>query len=485
MVRYRAGIPLDMLRLDPEAPEPLFRQLAAGLTRAIRTGVLRPETRFPSSRTLAADLGVSRNTVLSAFDVLIAAGYLVARQGGGTFVAKETADLFPAGRPADTVSGPPPSSDRARRILRHPDPATGTRPRVFSLGLPALDAFPMSTWRRIAVRVSRSLGPCHLAPSDPAGIPELRSAIADYLAVSRGVRASADQVIVLSSSQQALDLMARLALDPGDAAWVEDPCYPGASGALAAAGARLVPVPVDHHGLLVAAGCAAAPDARLAYVTPSHQYPLGMTLSQERRLALLAWAAERGAWIVEDDYDGEFRYEGPPLEALQGLDRHGRVVYVGTFSKVLYPAIRLAYLVAPAGAVVPLLRLRALMDGHPPLAAQLALHEFIAAGHFESHLRRMRSVYRERRDALVEAIDRHLADRMSVAGDGAGLHLAGLCRRPHDEADLAEKGRGLGLDLARLSAYYAGPTPGHGLLFGYAGFSPEVIAASIRSLAAA
>jgi GntR family transcriptional regulator/MocR family aminotransferase len=299
------------------------------------------------------------------------------------------------------------------------------------------------------------------------------------------VRCTADQVIVVSGSQQALDLAARVLLDPGDAVWVEDPGYRGARGALAAAGATLVPVPVDDEGLDVAAGIAQCPAARLACVTPSHQYPLGVTMSAARRLALLEWAAQADAWIVEDDYDSEYRYAGPPLTALQGLDTQGRVIYMGTFSKVLFPALRLGYVVVPPDLVDPFISARALSDRHPPTLEQAVLADFMADGHFARHIRRMRLLYAERQEVLVRTAARRLEGLLDVPPSPAGMHLLGWTPPGVPDHWAATQAATKGVETPPLSAYRLTPGGRAGLLLGYTALDAPTMRRGVDRLAQA
>jgi GntR family transcriptional regulator/MocR family aminotransferase len=320
---------------------------------------------------------------------------------------------------------------------------------------------------------------------EPAGYRPLREAIAAHLATARAVVCDAEQVVVVNGTQQAADLCARLLLDEGDAAWLEEPGYPGARAALRAAGARVVPVPVDGDGLDVAEGERRCPAARLCYVTPSHQYPLGVTLGLPRRLALLEWAARSGAWVIEDDYDSEFRYSGRPLASLQGLDRAGRVVYVGTFSKVLAPALRLAYLVVPPGLAAGFAAARAAADGGSPLLPQAILADFVAEGGLARHVRRMRALYAERQAALVAAVRRELRGRLEAAPAAAGQHLVGWLPEGADDRVAARRAAAAGLGPPPLSAYRLEPGGRGGLLLGYAGVPPGRLRDGVRRLAAA
>ena len=419
MKRAAGAIVPPFTELAGSDANPLFRQIYTRLRDAVLDGTLPGGHRLPSARTLAGDLGVSRNTVEAAFSQLVAEGFVTRRVGAGSYVARAVPEpdrrpRRPRGAPnaaaRTAVPAPPPAlSARGRLLATAGAGVEAASPRVFAPCVPSLEDFPVQTWNRLVARRARRAGHELLSKADPAGYRPLREAVAAHLGAARGVRCEWRQVVVLTSTQQAMDLAARLALDPGDQAWIEDPGYLGARAALRAAGAQTVPVPVDAEGLDVSAGEALAPRARLAYVTPSHQYPLGATLSLARRLQLLNWAGRAGAWILEDDYDSEFRFAGRPLAAVQGLDTEGRVLYAGTFNKVMFPSLRLAYLVVPPALVDAFVAARALSDGCPPALTQAALADFIEQGHFAAHVRRMRAIYQERRDALRESAERHLA----------------------------------------------------------------------------
>jgi GntR family transcriptional regulator/MocR family aminotransferase len=340
----------------------------------------------------------------------------------------------------------------------------------------------MRLWARLEARHWKLAPDELLNYSDPAGHYPLRESVAAYLQTSRGVVCTPEQVIITTGSQQGLDLAARLLLDPGEAVWVEDPGYLGARGAFLAAGARVVAVGVDREGLDVAAGRRLEPRARLAYVTPSHQYPLGVTLSLRRRLELLEWASEHSAWIVEDDYDSEYRYRGRPLAALQGLDRQGRVIYVGTFSKVMMPGLRLGYLVVPPDLVEAFVAGRALMDRHPPGPVQAVLAEFIREGHFVRHIKRTRLLYAERQEALIQALRRHFGGWLEVEGAEAGLHLAAWLPPGIDDQEASRLAAEQGIEALPLSAYSLCRLPRGGLMLGYAAFTPAELAEGVAAL---
>ena len=492
MKRHRtANAPDLLLRLDPTSPHPRYRQLYGGLRDAILTGRLAPGTHLPSSRVLAADLQIARNTVTLAFEQLRAEGYVEGNRGAGTRVTRTL--------PATLLRMPPQTLDtRVRPTLMRPLSArgaalvataaawgfpTGTAPTAFRFGTPAIDEFPSALWARLTARRWKRAA-LVLAEGQVAGYTPLRQEIAAYVTAVRGVRCTSEQVLIVNGSQQALDLAARVLLDPGDAVWVENPGYLGARGALASAGARLVPVPVDGEGLSVETGIKLAPHARLVYVSPSHQYPLGVTMSAARRLALLSWASRADAWVLEDDYDSEFRYTGRPLACLQGLDVEGRVLYLGTFSKTLLPALRLGYIIVPEGLVDAFLAARAVADRHSPTLEQAVLADFIAEGHFTRHVRRMRTLYAERQACLLEAARRELDGVLELAPADAGMHLVGWL--PHNiiDRDITNAAAALGVEVLPLSRYAMNPLSRGALLLGYAGFNPAAIRSGVIRLAA-
>ena len=496
------GTLLD-LALEAGAAQPLAQQLYAELRAAILSGRLRGGDRLPASRVLAAELGVSRNTSLAALEQLISEGYVEARRGSGSYVAQSLPDarptrVQPPSRRAEVAvpspQGPAMLSKRGRMlagIQRTVSRDKGAWWPCFAPGVPDCSDFPFDQWARLLARSWRRPAAGLYEASDPAGHPALRAAIADHLRQARGVDCTAEQVIVLSGIRQAVDLTCRLLLDPGDAAWVEDPGYPGLRAAIAGSGARLIHVPVDDEGLVVASGIKRAAKARLACVAPSHQFPLGVVLSLQRRLQLLAWARDAKAWVLEDDYDSEFRYEGRPLATLQSLDEDDRVIYVGTLSKMLFPSLRVGYLVAPKSLAEAFRNARAAIDDHPPMAAQPALATFFAEGHLAAHVRRMRKRYRERQKLLLEGAARHLGGALILQPDPAGMHLvAGLSGPLTDADDAALAGRlaAAGVSAPALSSYFAenpktrGPTT-RGLMLGYAAVPDEMIDAGLKRMA--
>ncbi|HVG23634.1 MAG TPA: PLP-dependent aminotransferase family protein [Thermoanaerobaculia bacterium] len=451
---------------------PLHRQLFAELRASIADGTMRGGARLPSTRDFATQRGVSRKTAEEAYAQLEAEGYVERRVGSGTYVC----DLPLPKRRTARLEGRRTLSARGRGAAKSAACVEPLQVRAFAAGLPALDHFPVATWQRLVSSHARRLDAKSLVYGDPAGEPALREAVVGYLNAARGVHCDAGQVVIVSSSQEALHLLAQLLVDPGEAAWLEEPGYYGARAALVAAGARIVPVPVGDEGLDVATGIALAPNARLAYVTPSNHYPLGSAMSLDRRLALLAWARRSDAWIVEDDYDGEFRYDARPLTAIQGLDTAGRAIYVGTFTKSLYPALRLAYVVLPPDLVASFVTARTQVDGHPPPFLQRVTADFIEHGHFDAHLKRMRTLYRERRDLAVRLLSKHL----DLGPADAGFRVVAFTQG--DDRELAARGARAGLDLPTLSRLYLGK-PRHGLVLGYMGLTPSALTHGVKALA--
>jgi GntR family transcriptional regulator/MocR family aminotransferase len=469
--------------LDRRLATPLHRQLYEGYREAILDGRLRPGQRLPSTRTLTHELGISRMPVVLAFEQLVAEGYVESRVGAGSFVSSELrTPAPPAGRP------PRPPRPGRRRIPREALSAAA-EPWLdlhgpFRAVHPAIDEFPVELWARLVARRARLMSRRQMMYGDAMGLVPLREALAEYLRTVRSVRCTAQQIMIVSGSQQALALASRALLEPGDAAWIEEPGFPGARDALTLAGARLVSVPVDDDGLDVAAGIARAPAVSAAYVTPSHQYPLGVVMSAPRRLQLLDWARRSGAWLLEDDYDSEYRYDNQPIASLQGLDGDRRVIYIGTFSKVLFPALRVGYLVIPPDLVARFRRIRAIMDNSPAPLHQVVLHDFIRDGHFARHIRRMRGIYAERRRALVAAIERELGDTVRIAGDRAGMHLVMLLPPGARDRDIAVRAARRGISVIPLSSCYASPRPRPGLVLGYGTTRVPEIGDAVRQLKA-
>ena len=480
-----AGVPA-VIAIDRRAATPLHRQICDSYREAIVEGRLRGGQRLPSTRALAIDLGISRTPVLNAFEQLLAEGYFESRVGAGTFVStnlpgEAVTQQRPAARLGSQLRGPRVIARRPAVLLRSkPEPWLGGL-GAFRVGEPALDRFPFRIWSRLVARHSRGPQRPTLNYGSPMGDMPLREALAAYLRTARAARCEADQIMVVNGSQQALQITARVLLDPHAPVWVEEPGYGGARDALAMAGARLVPVPVDQEGLDVTAGIERCRRARAALVTPSHQYPLGATMSASRRLQLLDWAQATGSWIIEDDYDSEYRYATQPVASLQGMDRDARVVYIGTFSKVLFPALRMGYLVIPSDLVDRFSAVREAMDICPPALNSAVLTDFIVEGHFARHLRRCSLLYRERRRALVDALGRNFGPRLQVVGAEAGIHLVAILDRGGDRP-VSERAARTGLWAMPLSACYAGKPRRRGFVLGYGGTGTAQIPRAVARL---
>jgi GntR family transcriptional regulator / MocR family aminotransferase len=441
------------ITFDPGLRTPGYRQIANRLREAVAAGTLAPGARLPSTRSLASQLGVARGTVDAAYAVLGGEGIIDARGPAGSIVSPHLA------------ASPLPASRPARRAAEHiPGPLL---PLPFRMGLPALDAFPRKLWSRLSVQVARGAGTPELIYPELAGHRPLREAIAAYLGVSRGIACTAKQVMITAGFQGALALVTQALLRNGDTVWVEDPGYPLARQALASANVRTVPVPVDRGGMRIEAGVAAAPHARLAVVTPTHQSPLGVALSLPRRLALLGWAAEAGAWVLEDDYDSEFRYTGRPLPALKSLDRGERVLYAGSFSKVLFPGLRLGYLVVPDDLSDDFLRASHTLLSGQPLPPQRVVAAFMEQGHFARHLRRMRSLYAARRRALAAALTAVFGEGARLELEAGGMHLLVRFPDPVNDVDLTRRAAEAGLAPTPLSSLAVAHDCGQGLLVGF------------------
>ena len=483
---------MKMLMLNLDGDGPLHRQTYRALRGAILSGRLRSGLRLPSSRNLAKELGLSRNTVLQAFEQLVAEGYSITRPGSGTFVADSLPRRARGGTPLKQQVERQPArlSAMGRRIAANipPGAASWSVPREslrydFRYGEPAYADLPLETWTRLLGRRARRLSVRRLAYQPPGGARELREALADYLARARGVVCEPEQVLIVQGSQQAIDLCVRLLVDPGDTVVLEEPHYTGFSFCLIAAGANVVHVPVDEEGLQVD-DLASIDRASLACVTPSHQFPAGGVLPLHRRLALLDWAQRSGAYLLEDDYDGEFRYDSRPLECLQSLDRDGRVIYVGTASKILFPALRIGWIVAPHSLVRAFHDAKAISDTGTASLEQLAFADFISEGHLERHVRRARQRHAVRRTALLAAVADELGERAQVIGTGAGIHavlrFASLPMHRVNRLRAACRERDVG--VYPVAPFYADPPKRAELLLGYASLAAEDIHIGIRRL---
>ncbi|WP_373989905.1 PLP-dependent aminotransferase family protein [Duganella sp. BuS-21] len=452
---------MDFLQLDTSAAEPLYRQIYTRLRSAIAEGLLQPGDRIPAARALALELGLARGTVESAYALLTAEGYVEARGQAGTVVTAALAQRAPVSpaAAAKPATRPAPAHDNLGEA------ASSTRP--FQMGIPALDAFPRKVWARLAARAVRATQPQDMIYPPWAGLPDLRIAIAAYLKLSRGIDCTPSQVFITNGYRNSMELVTRALLKPGDGVWVEDPGYPPTSELLKQAGMKAQPVSVDSEGLMVSHGIATAPRAKAAIVTSAHQSPLCVSLSLPRRLALLDWASQAGAWIVEDDYDGEYRYVSRPLPALQSLDRDGRVLYSGTFSKVLFPAIRLAYLVVPPGQVERFEDVTRILSASGPTLMQAIVTDFMNEGHFARHIQRMRRLYAERRQITADGLTAVLGKPMQVEPQPGGMHLVLRMKGYHTDRALTARMRANGMSALALSERGVLPHPGSALLLAF------------------
>jgi len=462
------------------------RWLYSSLRAEILEGRLRPGGRLPATRDLARQYGLSRGTIVTAFEQLKSEGYMEARVGSGTFVARILPDDLLLARkqavpPAAIEPGPRPLSGYAVRV--RPFPELGQRPiRAFRANQPALDLFPAQLWAQVSSRRLRQVTTRLLEGCPPGGYPPLREAVAEYLGTARGVHCVPEQVVILSGVQEALDLAARLFLNPGDPVAMEDPGYIGATLVFEALGARIRTVHPDAEGMRPGAGLRGA---RLVYVTPAHQFPVGVSMSLARRLALLEWARKEGALIFEDDYDSEYRYSGRPIPALQGLDRHGLVLFAGSFSKVLFPSLRLGYLVVPPDLVDRFLAAESVTNRHAPLLEQAVLCDFMVGGHFGRHVRRMREVYAERLSVLLQSAAERLAGLVEVSGVEAGLQTVGWLAPGLSSESAARAALARRVEVTPLQRYARGRLAREGLHLGFAAVDTQEIRRGVRDLAAA
>jgi GntR family transcriptional regulator/MocR family aminotransferase len=461
---------------------PLFQQVYLHLREAILSGTFRSGEKLPSTRDMAEQLGISRTVVLTAYDQLLAEGFVLGRAGSGTYASGgvgahlSTRSEAPAKVRLSRFGS---AAATASSRLNFPQRRTRSLPYDFAYGRSDLSTFPFEMWRRILLRCSRKAKVAELDYGPTGGSEALREAIRAHVRRSRAVLCEPSQVMVVNGSQQALDLIARVLIERGDRVAIEDPSYQGAREILRAAGARLLPIKVDREGLNPALLPA---QARLAFVTPSHQFPTGAILSLARRLELLRWAKRGGAVIVEDDYDGEFRYQGQPLESLQGLDREGRVIYIGTFSRTVFPALRIGYLIAPARLLPAFTAAKWLCDRHTATLEQETLAEFISSGMYERYLRRVRRRNAARRKALLDSIEKCLGDRVEITGDGAGAHIVVWPRQQLREADVIAGAAARGVGVYGISAYFLKQPSRTGIMLGYSRMTETEIREGVRRL---
>jgi len=479
------------ITLDKRGMRPIYRQLYDWFRSAITEGRMRPGQRVPSTRNVAEELQISRISVFNAYEQLRSEGYLETFAGSGTCVARtipdDALDFVPAHGPKDSErmiagSGWRKLSACAETLLKAPSESWLHNLGPFRVSLPALDHFPVNIWSKLVARHSRRLTRSMMAYGDAMGYLPFREAIAEYLNTFRGVRCDSSQILVTTGSQQGLQISAQVLLNPKDRVLMEEPGYPGARLAFTAAGVELIPVPVDSEGMTVPGISRRDRRARVVYVTPSHQYPLGMTMSAARRMSLLQWAVRSDAWIIEDDYDSEYRFGSRPIPSLQGMDVRGRVIYIGTFSKVLFPSLRLGYMVVPKDLLAAFSAARDAADIFSSTFFQAVLTDFIGEGHFARHIRRMRMLYMDRRKALVSAIQTQMPDVLEVIGAEAGMHLVALLPPGICDVSVSKHAAQNGISAMPLSSCYLKPAKRGGLILGYGGVNRRQIQDGFRKL---
>lgn len=475
------------LALEFSSETPLYRQISMWFEGAIASGKLQPGQRVPSTRALAKELKVSRIPVLGAYKLLIEGGYLQTFVGAGTCVSVSIPDALMSprteGRPDANAVGLQSTAKRtvSRRVLGMSAPARAWMQRC--RGCTNLEQFPMAAWSKLLSRHIRKVSPDVMGYGDPMGYGPFREALTEFLGAFRAVKCDASQIMVTTGGQQGLQIASLALVDRKDSVWVEDPCYPGTVRALQAAGAHLVPVPVDGGGLNVECGIDRSKNARAVFVTPSHHMPLGVTMSASRRRELLSWAARTGAWIIEDDYDSEYRFSGSPPASLQGIDSDGRVIYVGTLAEVMFPALRLGYLVIPQDLIPSFLDIRNATDTlATSVLYQMAMTDFIREGHFSRHLRRMRDVYMQTRNMLATAIAARTDGLLEVVGDEAGMRLLALLPARIDDVEIATKCPKTSATVYPLSECYMNPPQRGGLMIGYANLDANDIPELVKDL---
>lgn len=488
MVKYSGGALLPTLQFDRSSKMPISVQLGCALRDMILSGALEPGQRLPSSRTLAMDQNISRTTAINVYEQLTSEGLIRSSVGAGAYVAETLREGRPAPIASDSLRNEMRRAPRLAQLssdasehyfprLSHP-----AIPRPFITGIPAFDEFPMAQWSSLVARYWRQPRNLVLGYPDADGLMELRRAVATHLRANRGVVCVPEQVFIFNGAQDAFNRIGNMLLDPGDTVWIENPGAIGARNSLISSGARLVPLGIDEEGIDVAEGLRTVPDFRLAFVTPAHQHPLGVTMSLQRRFELLRAAERVGAWIIEDDYVGEFHYKGHPLPTLKSVDTSGRVIYVGSFSKSLFAALRLGYVVAPPELVDVFHRIAGATLQGAPTCLQAVVASFLEHGHFASHIRRMRRIYMERLQALIKASATHLSGLMDVASTDTGFHTVGRLADDFDEAEVARRAAERNLFVSPISRFAITPVKQKGLILGFSSVPPHVIAHGAEAL---
>ncbi len=490
MAKKSSELNLAGIKILKKYSTPLYQQVYEQFRQMILTGRLRPRDRLPSTRILAEDLGVSRTIITQGFEQLILEGYIVGKTGSGTYVS----DVLP-----DNLISPKATNTRNKEVVAVRGPATPTKLFIpeelllgnsskenvapFQTGLAALDLFPYQVWYEVSKKVFRNLKNYPLGYEESIGYKPLRNEIAKYLRISRAVKCEAEQIIIVNGSQQGLNLIVQCLLKKGDTVWMEDPGYHGMKFVCSNMDVSICPLPVESDGININIGITKCPNAKLAYITPSHQFPTGATLSLKKRLQLLEWASRNHMWILEDDYDSEFRYEGRPLASLQGMDNNGVVIYSGTFSKVMFPGLRLAYIVLPTiEMVTEFKKMKGMMDRQSPILDQIILHKFLEEGHFLRHIRKMRLIYSERRKILVKLIEENLGDYLTIEPTSAGMNLTVWLSKKIDVEKLKEEIGKEGLIVPFTTGYAVGFVEKQGINIGFTAFSKYRLKTGIQKL---
>ena len=468
-------------QIDRNNAMPLFRQIYMQIRSAVLAGALGPSAKLPSSRALASQLGVARASVIAAYAHLSTEGYIKSRPGSKTSVSTDLDGLVGRRRTAKRSVKPRLLPTPARAFAEFERPGLHAEHRPFNTGRTLLDARTIDAWRKLTHRAVRTLGTHDLGYTDPCGSVELRRSICEYLRAARAVRCDPEQIVITAGTQHTIDIAIRVLLAPMDDVWVEDPGYPLTHAQLLLAKVQPHPIPVDAQGIVVAAGLRSAPKARAAFVTPSHQFPTGVALSMTRRLELLTWARKTGAFIVEDDYTSEFRYSGPPLASLQGLDEEEHVIYVGTLNKALFPGLRIGYAVVPRALLPAFVTARYLLDRQPPTLYQTVVADFMDQGHFAAHIRRMRQMYRDQRDALAATLLRRAGGHLDIEVPDQGMHLVAYLKDGLEDIKIEAAAARAGIVVRAISRFYRLAPPRPGLMLGFSGFPrPLIVPAAAR-----
>ena len=487
MPKQISEIPLVSFKIDHHSNIPLYKQLYDNFRRAILDGKFSPGQKLPGTRSLAAELNISRNTVVLAFEQLLLEGYIKGKVGSGTYINEIPDNILNIKEKVNRKKSGKKISTNLISQLGNPDLIyrnTSSEEIIpFQNGVPSLDEFPIKTWTKLNNQTAGTTSGIHLGYGDAAGYKPLREEIASYLRTYRAVNCNADQIIIVNGSQQGLDLVMRVLLNPGDAVWHEDPGYFGARASMLFAGAKIFPSPLDEEGLNIEYSETKYPFPKLIYTTPSHQFPLGQTMSISRRIRVLQYASKNNCWIIEDDYDSEFRYSGNPLPSLQGMDKNNCIIYLGTFSKVLFPALRLGYLVLPDPEMLNVfVSAKSMMDRQSPTFEQIITYRFLKEGYFTKHIRKMRTLYKERQEFLINEVEKDLGDFVKLKSSDAGMHLIAWLPQEFDDMRISKKAKENNLLVYPLSEYVLKFKQKPGLLLGYTAFGKPELKEGVQRL---